>query len=200
MVVQLFMSHTKKDKEFCDRFDIQAARVGVRIFRSEFEEIKPPAWKTIKENIDASDALFLLVGKQLVKAQAASEKDSKSREEWKHTQNWIAYEIGVACELGIDVWVMCDNVDINFPVPYLNNYAIYGTASWIRSVLKVYRDGESYPLGEYPERVDTCANKKCRAKFNLHSVIKVKQVVVCPTCLRSYTYTKGHLLEDKKKT
>ena len=126
MVVQLFMSHTKLDKDFCDRFEIVAVRVGVKVFRSEFEEIKPPAWKTIKEQMDASSAMFLLVGKQLVKAQAASEKDPKLREEWKHTQNWIAYEIGLACERGIDVWVYCDHVKINFPVPYLNNYAIYG--------------------------------------------------------------------------
>lgn len=49
MVIQLFMSHTKLDKNFCDRFDIMAARVGVKVFRSEFEKIKPPAWSTIKK-------------------------------------------------------------------------------------------------------------------------------------------------------
>lgn len=125
--IQLFMSHTKLDKDFCNRFDIAAARVGIKVFRSEFEKIKPPAWKTIKRQMDASSAMFLLVGKKLVNAQKASEKNVKLRKEWKHTQNWIAYEVGLACERGIDVWVWCDvGANINFPVPYLNNYVLQG--------------------------------------------------------------------------
>jgi len=50
MVVQLFMSHTKLDENFCDKFDRAAARVCVKVFRSEFEEIKTPAWKTKKSD------------------------------------------------------------------------------------------------------------------------------------------------------
>lgn len=199
MVVQLFMSHTKLDKEFCNRFDIQAARVGVKVFRSEFEEIKSPAWETIKEQIDASDALFLLVGKHLVKSQAASERDPKLREEWKHTQNWIAYEIGLASEREIDVWVLCDLVDINFPVPYFNNYAIYSATRWIREILEFYGRGETFPYGEFPELMNRCRYKNCGAKFNMHSVIQVGQKVVCPTCLRKMVYKKGHRVETKPK-
>jgi hypothetical protein len=51
MVVQVFMSHTKLDGECCDRFDSAAARVGLKVFRSEFETIQSPAWKTIKDEI-----------------------------------------------------------------------------------------------------------------------------------------------------
>ena len=188
------MSHTKKDKKFCDKFDIQAARVGVRVFRSEFEEIKPPAWKTIKKQIDASTAMFLLVGKQLVKAQEASEKNANSREEWKHTQNWIAYEIGLACERGIDIWVWCNNVDINFPVPYFSNYAIYGQAKWIRGILEEYSEGETFPYGKKTKWKDYCPNKRCGARFNMHSVIEVGEKAVCPTCLHDMIYEQGHLL------
>jgi len=194
MVVQLFMSHTKKDEKFCDKFDVQAARVGVKVFRSEFEEIKHPAWKTIKKQMDASTAIFLLVGKQLVKSQAASEKDPELREEWKHTQNWIAYEIGLACERGIDVWVLCENVDINFPVPYFNNYAIYGQAKWIRGILEDYIEGETFPYGKKAKWKDYCPYKNCGAKFNMHSIIEIDGKVVCPTCLRKMVYKKGHLL------
>lgn len=192
MVVQLFMSHTKRDKEFCDEFDVAAARVGVKVFRSEFEEIKSPAWKTIKKQMDASSAMFLLVGKQLVKAQEASEKDSESREEWKHTQNWIAYEIGLACERGIDVWVWCDDVGINFPVPYLNNYAIYGEQKFIRTVLEEYGESGSYHSPK--ARKDWCIYEKCGAKYNLHSMIPVNGEVICPTCLKVNIYTSGWLL------
>ena len=60
---QVFVSHTKRDKEFCDAFDRVCARVGIKAFRSEFEEILTPAWKTIKEAINKSVALFFLVGK-----------------------------------------------------------------------------------------------------------------------------------------
>lgn len=196
MVVSLFMSHTKLDKEFCDRFDVVAARVGVKVFRSEYETIENPAWKTIKEQMDVSSAMFLLVGKELVKAQAASEEDSKLREEWKHTQNWIAYEIGLACERGIDVWVVCDNVDINFPVPYLNNYAVFGSSEWIRRILEAYSGGENFPLGKW-DREDYCIYENCKAKFNMHSVIPVDGKVICPTCLRKMIYKKGWLVEQK---
>lgn len=143
--------------------------------------------------MDASSALFLLVGKELVKAQEAS--DSKSREEWKHTQNWIAYEIGLACQRGIDVWVCCDSVKINFPVPYLNNYAIYGDQKWMRTILEGYSEGETFPLGKW-DRKDRCIYKECRATYNLHSKIDVNKDVICPTCLRVNRYTKGWLLKE----
>jgi len=171
-----------------------AARVGVKVFRSEFEEIKPPAWETIKKAIDVSSAMFLLVGKQLVKAQEASEKDPKTREEWKHTQNWIAYEVGLACERGIDVWVCCDKLKINFPVPYLNNYALYSGSRWLRRTLDNYSKGKAYPLG-IGKRDYHCKNKNCGAKYNLHSIVEVNGEVVCPTCLETNVLKKGWRLE-----
>ena len=49
---KVFISHTKKDKEFCDDFDRIVARVGIPAFRSEHEKIKKPAWKTINYKIN----------------------------------------------------------------------------------------------------------------------------------------------------
>ena len=69
-MAQIFLSHTKRDSSFCDTFDTIASRVGIKVFRSEFEDIKSPPWKTIKDTIAKSNALFLLVGKELVKSQA----------------------------------------------------------------------------------------------------------------------------------
>lgn len=69
------MSHTRSDKEFCSLFDTACARVGMRAFRSEFERILPPAWKTIRHQIINSSALFLLVGKELVNMQEKSLQD-----------------------------------------------------------------------------------------------------------------------------
>ncbi len=204
MVVQVFMSHTKLDAECCDKFDNAAARVGVKVFRSEFETLQAPAWKTIKEEIHKSSALFLLVGKELVKAQTLSGSNIESREKWKYTQNWISYEVGLACQRGIDVWVICDNVEINFPVPYLNNYEVWGihpkipgSLGWIKHVFNDYNIGLSYPLNRpgMPMRKCSCPYSGCKAVFNFHSQIKKNGKVLCPTCLRSMTFPDGWLLQ-----
>src|SRR3989339_89756 len=113
---QIFISHTKKDIRFCDLVDKLFARVSLKAFRSEYEDIKHPEWKTIKDAMNNSTALFLLIRRELVKNQGLKISG------WEHTQNWIAYEIGLACQLGIDVWAICDDVFINFPMPYINNY------------------------------------------------------------------------------
>jgi len=192
------MSHTKLDEEFCNKFDVVAARVGVIPFRSEFEEIKPPAWKTIKDAMNKSSALFLLIGKKLVKSQTSSEVDEKAREEWKFTQNWIAYEIGLACQRGIDVWVVCDSISINFPVPYLNNYEIWGihpktkhSLSFWKGVFTDYRNGRGFPVNRTRTPIE-CPH--CKAVFNLHSILPENMQVICPTCLRTMVFSEGWLL------
>jgi len=196
MVVQVFMSHTKLDKECCDRFDSAAARVGLKVFRSEFETIQSPAWKTVKDEINKSSALFLLVGKELVNAQTLSDSSQKARDDWKHTQNWIAYEVGVACQRDIDVWVICDSVTINFPVPYLNNYDVWGiqpdfkpSLDWIRGVFTEYNEGRNYPFGRNPTKMCTCPH--CGASFNLHSNLPENSKVPCPTCLGVMLFKNG---------
>lgn len=196
MSVQVFMSHTRLDTGCCDAFDIAAARVGIKVFRSEFESLELPAWKTIRDAINKSSALFLLVGKELVKAQALSEADEEARANWKFTQNWISYEIGLACQRGIDVWVISDNVEINFPVPYLNNYALYGVqrddkenlefAKW---VLRNYLNKRSFSVGVVPEKTFRCPY--CGAFFNLHSILRENQTAPCPTCLNNLVFPTG---------
>jgi len=86
--MQIFYSHTQKDRKFCDKFDNICASTGIRRFRSEFEKIDPPAWRRILNEINQSIAVFVLVGKELVKFQ------DSNNPEWKFTQNWISYEIG----------------------------------------------------------------------------------------------------------
>jgi hypothetical protein len=189
MTYQVFISHTKDDVEFCDRFDRACARVGLRAFRSEFETIEIPQWKTIKEAMDKSVAMFLLVGKQLVAHQASLSPD------WKYTQNWIAYETGLACQKGIDVWVICDNVDINFPVPYFNNYAVYGKFEFLKDTLTSYNDGETYHVPTW-NRGTLCPYEDCGIKFNLHSTLPVNTTIKCPQCLRDIVFENGFLLDE----
>jgi hypothetical protein len=190
-VVQVFESHTQLDKATCDKFSIAASLVGIKVFRSEFERIEPPAWKTIKQEMERSAVLFLLVGPELVRAQATSAED------WKYTQNWIAYEVGLACALGKDAWVLCDGVDINFPVPYLNNYSIglleMDKYQFERGVLKNYLNGMTYPLDIWGRKV-SCPN--CKAEFNFHTRMSKGSYLICPTCLRPMAFNVNWLYEN----
>ncbi|MDP2920888.1 MAG: hypothetical protein Q8O12_00770 [Candidatus Omnitrophota bacterium] len=193
---QVFISHTQKDVEFCDKFDAVCVRVGIKVFRSEFETIVPPAWGAIKNGINNSVALFLLVGKELVKNQ--SEKNN----EWNYTQNWISYEIGVACQLGIDVWAICDDVLINFPMPYINNYMTVSLGrpdafTYMRRVLENYDSDRTfkYPYAS-PEEGNTgiyCGYDNCKMEFNLHVALSPEARIICPQCLRPLILSEGHL-------
>ena len=193
MAYQVFVSHTKDDKEFCDMFDVACARVGLRAFRSEFETIGIPQWKTIKEAMEQSIAMFLLVGKKLVAHQASPSPD------WKYTQNWIAYETGLACQKGIDVWVFCDGVEVNFPVPYFNNYALYGLDTkenfdFLRTILTTYDSGETFPVPTW-NRNTPCPHEDCGIEFNLHSTLPPGKVIKCPQCLKDIPFKQGFLLD-----
>ncbi len=189
MTVQVFVSHTQKDVEFCDIFDRACARVGIKAFRSEFEKIELPAWQTIRDAIRSSCALFLLVGNELVKAQALHDHS------WEHTQNWIAYETGVACERGLDVWVICDDTIINFPVPYLNNYLTVSLRNkqsfdYFVAILRKYDTGlkTTFP-GD--KSVTQCPHADCKAIYNLSVRLEAGSGVVCPQCLRPIAFPKG---------
>jgi len=172
----VFVSHTQKDEKFCDMFDRVCSRVGIKAFRSEFEEIQYPAWKTIKKEINKSSAIFLLVGKELVKNQELRDYD------WRFTQNWISYEIGIACQKEIDVWAICDDVTINFPMPYINNYLTVSLAhkdsfNYLRDVLKQYKEGYIFPVPcldvNHKNLSVKCPHKDCEAEFNLHETLSL---------------------------
>lgn len=185
---KIFISHTHKDKNFCDRFDIVCARVGIASFRSEFEHIQPPAWRTIREAIRQSTAVFFLVGKELVQDQKEHDQS------WEYTQNWIAYEIGLACQRGLDVWALCDDVNINFPMPYINNYSTVtldrpDAFDYMRHILKIYKEGGNFP---YPhgDCGYVCAYEDCGIEFNLHVELKIGERLTCPQCLRTLERSK----------
>jgi len=152
--------------------------------------------------MNKSSALFLLVGKELVKAQSASEINLEARDQWKFTQNWIAYEIGLACQAGLDVWVVCDGVKINFPVPYLNNYEVGGIKpsdraflSFWKQIFEIYSNGGDCSVGFWDKfripRTFTCPH--CGAVFNLHTELRKGRKMPCPTCLGTLTFPDGWL-------
>jgi ribosomal protein S27E len=198
---QVFISHSKYDEEFCNAFDSACASVGLKRFRSEFENIEKPAWKTIKGEIKKSNALFLLVGKELAKRQSSCLVNSPENTDWLFTQNWISYEIGVASQRGIDVWVLCDPIDINFPVPYLNCYDPWGihlkhpeSRNFILTILNAYQNARRV---EFDKRfIFKCAD--CGAAYNIFSRLEKEFKLRCPTCLKMQTFPNGWLLDTKE--
>lgn len=189
----VFISHTKKDDEFCDIFDRIVARVGIKAFRSEFEAIPSPPWKTIKKAMNKSVALFFLVGKKLVESQELNEP------EWRYTQNWIAYEMGLACQIPIDVWAICDDVQINFPMPYVNNYVPLSLRhkhifDYIRGILEAYKRRQIFAVPYRPDPMSPihfavrCPHKNCGMEFNLHVEFQVGDKIRCPQCLGDIIY------------
>ena len=200
MEQQIFISHTKNDKTTCDAFDNIVARVGIKAFRSEFENISSPAWKSIKNEINRSKALFFLIGKELVNNQHTKQDG------WEHTQNWIAYEIGVACQKGIDVWAICDDVEINFPMPYVNNYLPNvklddpNVFNFLKGILEAYKTVPSLPATTIiqtglfsPQMINDvfmqCPN--CKIEYNLRKIISPGEHVRCPQCLVYLQFDKG---------
>jgi hypothetical protein len=202
--MKIFLSHSKRDESFCDRFDRASGREPIAVFRSEYEVFDLPVWKTIYDNMKQSIAMFLLVGKELVEAQNKICEDPELLKNWKYTQNWISYEVGLACDLGIDVWVICDNLDINFPIPYLNNYDLGGLNNqndifWLRDLIKAYLRGETFPYGFKDSIKFTCPSQTCGAEFNLYSQYEDDEIIICPTCLKSIPYKNGKMAALSKE-
>jgi hypothetical protein len=198
---QIFLSHTKKDVKFCDLVYKLFAGVSLKAFRSEYENIKKPEWQTIKNAMSESVALFFVIGPELAKNQQTRSV------EWVYTQNWIAYEIGLACQLGIDVWAIVDGrYQFNFPMPYINNYfptklvpRTWWQPEWglkqdagymfMKNIIEIYEDGMSFPL--HNKALDilpfyqpiTC--KHCGAKYNYYQIdARPTLFVRCPQCLK----------------
>lgn len=185
--IRVFLSHTKFDKDFCDKFDNICSNVGMKRFRSEFAEIDKPPWRTIKEQLGKSIALFLLVGKELVNRQA-----SPYNPDWRFTQNWISYEVGIAHQRNIDIWVVCDSIQINFPVPYFNNYVPFGlepgaSMEYMNVVLETYLHGRNFPISWEPDSI-TLPCPSCGIEFNLHATLEAGDVIVCPQCLKGIEF------------
>ncbi|NLD48744.1 MAG: hypothetical protein GX660_16390 [Clostridiaceae bacterium] len=196
-MMKIFISHTRKDNDLCDDIDRISSRVGIKSFRSEFETILHPAWKVIKEELNQSAALFLVIGRELVKNTDGNDKN------WKFTQNWISFEVGIACQSGKDIWAICEEgVSMNFPVPYVNNY-ISGRFKdkndsgfmILKGVLNDYINGEifKYPFNKCKNHVAVIC-PDCKLEFNLFSVIPRSGTIRCPNCLRDMSFPSGHYL------
>ncbi len=123
-MAKIFISHSSKDEKLLkDMIEIfKETSVDYVIYRGR----KGEHWKNIREDILNSDAVFLLLGSTI----------SPDKRDSAHTQNWIAFEIGVACgyEPPKKLVVFHPAYDMNNPneynenryvIPYLTDYIYY---------------------------------------------------------------------------
>ena len=112
MTDQIFISNSAKDSQTVEYFVHKFNDTGVKPVRMEYEQWSrncKPNWMWIKDEIQKSKVLFLLLTKNIIKKE--------------YTQNRVAFEIGIAsmCAPLIPVFVFREE-NIDFPVPYLNHY------------------------------------------------------------------------------
>jgi hypothetical protein len=177
---QIFVSHSQYDVDIRKSFSEIFAIAGIIPKYMEFEKIYPPAWSEIKKQIKKSQAVFLLLGPNIRKSY--------------FTENWVAFEVGLACAFGKEVWVFEPmNLSIDFPIPYITDYMPYNLEiqehfDYIRGSMEAYKS----PVPIFPVGVEgrdkryvpkgilvNCPHPNCQLKFHLHTDVPS---LYCPSC------------------
>jgi hypothetical protein len=132
---QIFVSHSKEDKEIRLFFGDIFGKTRVEAQFVEYEKYQPPAWNYIQQEINKSVALFVLLGPNV--------------EQLAHTQVWIGSETG-AVPSGKEVWVFEHLEQIcNVPIPNMHHYMLYNYDTpfhdYIRSIIESYDDSPTIP-------------------------------------------------------
>jgi hypothetical protein len=137
----------------------------------EFENIQSPEWREIRNRVGNSEAVFLLLDANVNRS--------------IYTQNWIAFEIGLACAFNKRVWVLeQDGLSVEFPVPYLTNYMICNLSEkshfdYVRLILTPYRQPDTLLFKRQIPEGEKIECGKCHAVFGLHTDLKTFN---CPSC------------------
>ena len=188
MYKAVFVSHSRYDPNL-DFFHKIFSGLQTESVWMEFEDISPPPFLFIRDNVNKSDALFVLLSKYLVDRQ--------------HTNNWVSFEVGLAAnrekcnvipgiaqrELGLDVWVFEPvDEDIGFAVPYCTYYMRYKPTvealKWLRDRL---RGDTSTRFGVSV----TCPYDDCKISFNYLSRFYTDSLN-CPACRRGIQFLKSY--------
>lgn len=113
---QIFISHSKDDEELLNELDRVFGKVGLKQYRASFEDQTPPVSEELKEQINNSVGVFVVLGR---KAQAKT-----------HTMIWIGWEAGIAIESGLPVWILEDvKSDVKQPIPSFTDYILWDSRS-----------------------------------------------------------------------
>lgn len=122
---QIFISHSQKDDGLLRQLDSVFGNSGVSQYKASFEKQQPPVSEALRMEIEESSALFVLLGPNACSLQ--------------HTKVWIGWEVGVASECRIPIWVLEDvNTQIEMAVPSFSNYILWDSSD--RSQQRNLRD------------------------------------------------------------
>lgn len=175
-MTNIFISHSKDDPNI-DFFHKALSGPKVGSFMMEFENIENPPYKSIKEKINASRAVFVLLSNPLL------------QHNYAHTRNWIDFEVGIACQRRIDVWVFEPmHQIINFAVPYATHHVRYESTS--DDHVKILRALIENINKAFPRVLDggllvRCTNENCGISFyQLNGAGEFN----CPSCRKTYTW------------
>lgn len=177
----VFISHSKDDRRL-DFFHKVFSGLHTKAVWMEFENIQPPAYQSIKNFVNRSNALFVLLSSQLLEL------------ERRHTANWVAFEIGLAANWRsqflipriiqdrIDVYVFEPyDEPVNFSVPYCTYYMPYsGSDEEIKFLRELIQNAPYHNKGT-PVK---CPYPHCRIEFKL---LTDTENFVCPTCRKGIT-------------
>ncbi len=176
-MTQIFISHSKRDTEFVDWFDKVFARLPVRAVRVEFEGYSVAPAKYIKEQLFLSVALFVLMGPNV--------------ESSPYTENWVAFEVGLAAAWKKDIWVFePHDSTIQFPIPFLNRYVSLGFDDDFTLILEIVRQYSLLPIQRrFTQRFPvTCPYDNCKSEFRLHRKVSAFR---CPSCRQDIMFQDG---------
>lgn len=132
-MAQIFISHSQRDRQIVDFFLRAFAGTKVKpVFQElEKEPVNGVTEKEITRNIDASNAVFVLLSERV--------------QSLAHTGYWVAWECGTATNK--DIWIFepfDSGVRVSVVIPRFNHYVRFGqNEDWrryIRSVIDTYDD------------------------------------------------------------
>lgn len=184
----VFISHSRYDPNL-DFFHKVFSAVPITAIWMEFEDITAPPYLSIRDNVNKSDALFVLLSEHLVDKQ--------------HTNNWVSFEVGLAANRtkvfekdsknlniqGLDVYVF-EPIDqhIAFTVPYFTHFMRYRNNDqafiWLRNMLR----GNKLSTSGFSIH---CPWASCKIEFNYLSRFYTDSYY-CPACGGEVIFKKSY--------
>lgn len=152
-MAQIFLSHSKRDKEIIHFFLEAFAGTKVKPHCEEFEEQPPKGVEAekITRDIQESNAVFVLLSEHVEKLQ--------------HTRDWVTWECGTA--LNKDVWVFEPVAQrLSIVVPRVTHFAPFEqTDEWrnyLRTIIESYDDSHVLPTLSAASGIGAAINAKDR--------------------------------------
>lgn len=193
---QVFISHSKKDREGRSFFKNVFAQTNSSAFFYADHNYKPPHFERILNTLRNSSSLFVLLSSEMSTS---------------HTRTWVAFEVGLAKALGKNVWVFENPIRPapDIPVPgadayvqrrsNLPNVDSYGYKKLVETGgLLLPKDtavgkkktstSSADPIFDHKKfsRIGTnrCAYNNCKHAY-FRAVLKGQAKYLCPACRQS---------------